>query len=301
MATRQLGITTRYSGNGAEQWDILSIALKPFLRNRLRLVLSCALIPRTTTLRMVSACNPAIRFLGPFLLGVVVALALYGVVVAQLCHYLRRTVYVKPWLKCLTDLEYLGHSNPAEPLEAKSFMGQGLVAFTAQLFFVWTVHVVIRTRLLTYTIFFFAASGLVACIVFGIESISLPQYSQWRKLDGAIATWLASALLADTLAALSLARYLGKRRCSTFSLGDAASRFISMSLATGIVTSLASIVCLATFVANGPHMAFDFMLSKLYMNAVLSMLNSPSYEDLDNSENSSIGGLQLTSIALDAP
>lgn len=60
------------------------------------------------------------------------------------------------------------------------------------------------------------------------------------------------------------------------------------------------------------------MLGRLYMNSVLSMLNSRSYEDLDNSEvrdfpsacisaldtraqtHSSVGDLQLTDIALNS-
>ncbi|KZP31869.1 hypothetical protein FIBSPDRAFT_583126 [Athelia psychrophila] len=243
-------------------------------------------------------------------------------------HYLRRAMYVKPWIKYLifslfiletfqilllccelynaliifrTDV--LVTEGPswhawAIPLEPSL---TGLIAFMAQLYFVWTVHVVIRNRLLTYTIFFFAASGFVASIVFGVTSIPLPKYSQWRKLDGTIVTWLVFALLADTLAAFSLARYLGKQKWNTLSSGDAVNRFISMSLTTGMVTSLASIVCLVTFVSNGPHIAFDFMLGRLYMNSVLSMLNSRSYEDLDNSEtHSSVGDLQLTDIALNS-
>ncbi|KZP27445.1 hypothetical protein FIBSPDRAFT_1040267 [Athelia psychrophila] len=277
---------------------------------------------------MASDYNPAIRSLGPFLLGVVVALALYGVELAQIYHYLRRAIYVKLWIKCLVfslffletfqttlvscylyDALIIFRTNVFVtegsswhtwliPLET---ILTGLTAFVAQFYFVWTVHVVIRKRLLTYTIFFFSASGLIASIVTGVAIMPLAKYSEWEKLDSVIATWLASALMADTLAAFSLTQYFCKRRCNAFSSGDTVSRFISMTLATGMVTSLGSIVCLVTFVSNGPHLAFDFMLGKLYMNSVLSMLNSRLYDDSDNSETpSSVGGLQLTDIALDA-
>ncbi|KZP27443.1 hypothetical protein FIBSPDRAFT_1040265 [Athelia psychrophila] len=277
---------------------------------------------------MVSDYNPAIRSLGPFLLGVVAALMLYGVEVAQMYHYLRRAIYVKLWIKCLVltlfCLETLqitilscylydalitfrtdvfvteGASWNAWILPLQIIL-TGFTAFLAELFFLRTVHVVIRNRLLTCSIFVFGASGLVAGIVFGVTSISIPKFSQWKKLDSVITTWLVSMLIADTLTALSLAWYLGKRRCNTSSSGDVVSRFISMSLATGMVTSLASIACLVSFMLEGPHLAFDFMLGALYMNSVLSMLNSRLYDDPDSSETpSSIGGLQLTDMALDA-
>ncbi|KZP31864.1 FAD/NAD(P)-binding domain-containing protein [Athelia psychrophila] len=287
-------------------------------------------LPKPTSLQMVSDYNPARKTLGPFLLGDVAALALYGVELAQMYHYLRRAIYVKPWIKCLifslffletfqimviscqlyetlvvfrTDILVTeGESWHVWTMPLEIIL-TGSTAFIAQLYFVWTVHVVIRKRLLTYTIFFFSASGFMASIAFGVTSIYISQFSQRKRLDGAIATWLASALIADTLAAFSLARYLGKRRCNQFSSGDAVSRFISMSLATAMITSLASIVCLVIFVSNGPqvNLAFACVYGKLYMNSVLSILNSRLYEDPDNSETpSSVSGLQLTSIALGA-
>lgn len=177
------------------------------------------------------------------------------------------------------------------------------MAFTAQLFFVWTVHVVIRTRLLTYTIFFFAASGLgkslsitrisplmsccsgLYCVRHRIDiPPSIQPMAKARRRNSHVASFSAtSGHPRCTLSCALSRRWIklfivvhilnphaqGKRRCSTFSLGDAASRFISssfrsldvraplsnatmyaVSLATGIVTSLASIVCLATFVVR---------------------------------------------------
>ncbi|KZP27442.1 hypothetical protein FIBSPDRAFT_1040264 [Athelia psychrophila] len=281
---------------------------------------------------MVSDDNPAIRSLGPFLVGVVAALVLYGVEVAQMYHYLRRAIYVKPWIKCVVVSLFLLETFQSTLLSFQIYktlivfrtdigvtvvksswnawmlplqiISTGVTVFIAELFFLWTVHVVIRKRPLTYTIFFFGATGFVGSIVFGFTSIFVPNFVQWKKLDSAMATWLVSTLIADTLTAFSLARYLNKRRRNPFTSGDAVSRFISMILATGMVTSLASIVCIITFMANGPHLAFDFMLSKLYVNCVLSMLNSRLYEDPDSDSEtqtrSSAGGLQLTDMPLDA-
>ncbi|CAA7268582.1 unnamed protein product [Cyclocybe aegerita] len=90
--------------------------------------------------------------------------------------------------------------------------------------------------------------------------------------------WLISSAAADSLIAVSLAWSLYRRKTGFRATDAVITRIILFSVQTGIVTSVAALVSMITFVAlpltNTTTFVFNVLLMKLYGNFILATLNN---------------------------
>ncbi|KAJ3551520.1 hypothetical protein NM688_g4653 [Phlebia brevispora] len=144
---------------------------------------------------------------------------------------------------------------------------------------------------------------VVAALVFPIKILTQPDpifVPTMLKVYFVAAASASSA--ADTIIAMLLVFYLYRKRTGLRRSNDIISRLIILAVSTGGLTagmSLITLVALFTFPASSDYdLMLNFMMSKLYANALLAMLNT---RDLIRGDSHPIKAIGLSDIHLSIP
>ncbi|KAG6827161.1 hypothetical protein H0H92_012921 [Tricholoma furcatifolium] len=113
----------------------------------------------------------------------------------------------------------------------------------------------------------------------------LPEFAQFQKFQVVVIIWLVSASFADILITYSLVSYLRKHR-SSFSQTDTRVDRISRRFITAVWAFVDMMVYLLD--PTGLHLLFNFPLSKLYTNSLMSSLNARSFWKYNNTTDDAI-------------
>ncbi|KAK7443792.1 hypothetical protein VKT23_015573 [Stygiomarasmius scandens] len=120
--------------------------------------------------------------------------------------------------------------------------------------------------------------------------------------------WLAASAACDVVISVSLVWFLVKYKRESLSVTDSvATKIMLLVIQTGVITSVAAIVDVITFkvIQKSATIQFiwDFSLSKLYTNSLLSMLNARvqwnKLLDAQNDAVVNISGLSLPARSTD--
>ncbi|VDC00701.1 unnamed protein product [Peniophora sp. CBMAI 1063] len=237
---------------------------------------------------------------GPIFIGTILNVCLYGISIAQTYMYMQTYKKDRVWMKILVgfifladtlnavfDVEYtysslVLHYNDPEAIQKATWVFAtdpaltSIVGTTVQLFFAWRVMVLTRsyvaTGLLVVGSIISCLGGIATSIAIGI----IPEWEMFQKFEVPVIIWLTVSALVDTSITGIMVWHLRKSKRGFKHSNDMLDRIIRLTVQTGLITSLWAVVDLIVFLSipTGLHLIFNFPLSKLYSNSLLSSLNS---------------------------
>ncbi|TFK71893.1 hypothetical protein BDN72DRAFT_401474 [Pluteus cervinus] len=131
----------------------------------------------------------------------------------------------------------------------------------------WLSVVIVGLALLHFT------SGQVSAIQF----LELKRFARFQSVKVPSILRLTSAALCDTGIAVALCHFLRKKRTGFKRTDRVIDYLILFSINSGLLTSVASIACLITYLVvpkTWVYLALCFLISRLYANTFLCSLNS---------------------------
>ncbi|KAJ7354275.1 hypothetical protein DFH08DRAFT_1077049 [Mycena albidolilacea] len=243
---------------------------------------------------------------GPLLLGVLLNTMLYGVMIVQAFLYYSRYKGDRSWFRylvlylvivetanwvCDVGLIYepliVRYGTP-EALKTSPILLRAdgvltvLISTPIQLFIAWRIQVVNRSYVLPVIIFVLAVisfgGGLATTVVVTLH----PDFANFADFHVEIITWLISSTLCDVVLTASLVYSLWTRKTNVISTDGYINKIIRLTIQTGFVTAAAAlldVVLFLTLPATSFNFMFDFPLSKLYTNALISTLNARPWQE----------------------
>ncbi|KAF4586523.1 hypothetical protein EYR38_010802 [Pleurotus pulmonarius] len=253
---------------------------------------------------------------GPMLFGVFLNTLLYGVLMLQAFIYQRTYKSDKTWIRCLVGyLFFVETLNTAfdwgtmyEPLVKRwgaeratkivpvmleaDHVVMVMISTPVQLFIAWRIKIISGSSRLAGLIAFFAFSSFIGGFASTVVTATggTVTFEGLQRIRGPIITWLASAATADVLITSSLVYSLRKRKTGIKSTDDAIDRIVRLTIQTGMITAIfaaSDVILYTTSKETGLNFIFDFPLSKLYTNSLVSTLNARAGWDKLNSDDAS--------------
>ncbi|KAF7328343.1 hypothetical protein MVEN_02549800 [Mycena venus] len=248
---------------------------------------------------------------GPFLIGVILSAALYGVMAVQMLQYYQAHKKDSRWFRYLVLYLFFTESVNLlieigiiyEPLIIRYGTQQALivsplvlpgdsisivmVSTPVQLFTAWRISVITEAIVLPLIISILSivsfGGGLLVTVFASIRN----EFREFQSFSGAVMMWLICSAVCDVLIAVVLAYSLMTRKTGFTPVDSQINRVIRLSLQTGAVTAfvaLADLILFLGFPTTTLNFIPDFPLSKLYTISLLSTLNararrSPEYTE----------------------
>ncbi|KAJ7849348.1 hypothetical protein B0H14DRAFT_2765445 [Mycena olivaceomarginata] len=151
-----------------------------------------------------------------------------------------------------------------------------LISTPIQLFIAWRIQVVNRSYVLPVIIFVLAmisfGGGLATTVVVTLH----PDFANFADFHVEIITWLISSTLCDVVLTASLVYSLWTRKTNVISTDGYINKIIRHSHDTNWFVTAAAALLDVDFSFN---FMFDFPLSKLYTNALISTLNARPWQE----------------------
>ncbi|KAJ7457875.1 hypothetical protein FB451DRAFT_1406731 [Mycena latifolia] len=232
---------------------------------------------------------------GPMLIGVLLNTTLYGVSLVQMLMYYTRYKRDRKWFRYLALYLLVAETANTvfdigliyEPLivrygQLKSLLCVILrpdaavtvaISTPVQLFIAW------RIKMLTESYFFPVLIALLSIISLGggisvTVMVSLhPDYAGFENFHPFVITWLSSTAACDVILSGALIYSLYTRKTGARTTDRYVDRIIRLTVQTGSITAVTALLDLLVFLFTpGTTLQFiwDFPLSKLYTNALLS-------------------------------
>ncbi|KAF9459785.1 hypothetical protein BDZ94DRAFT_1267366 [Collybia nuda] len=238
---------------------------------------------------------------GPMLIGAFLNMILYGVVVAQMFTYYQSCKNDSLWIKNLVFYLFITETINTgldmavmyEPLvikfgtdESTTFfplmLASGPIMIIAvstpvQLFIAWRIMKISKSNFVSGTISILAATSCAGGIWTAITISLIRRFDRKSEIRPPALLWFVTAAAADILITATLTRFLYKRKTGYAKTDSAISRIISLTLQTGFITAIAALADLVFFLVL-PHtnlnFIWEFALTKLYSNSLMSTLNA---------------------------
>ncbi|KAF8514944.1 hypothetical protein BU17DRAFT_52079, partial [Hysterangium stoloniferum] len=157
------------------------------------------------------------------------------------------------------------------------FLGS-IITTTSQLFFGWRIFVLAQKPYLPIAVLLLSLVQCGAGMAAGIRAHMLGLFSEVQSHTFPITSvWLGSSALCDVTVAASMIYYLTNSRTGFRQTDLLLTKFIRITVETGLVCATFAILDLSFFVAfqnNNYHLAPSIALSKLYANSLLVVLNA---------------------------
>ncbi|KAJ4479835.1 hypothetical protein C8R41DRAFT_842898, partial [Lentinula lateritia] len=134
-----------------------------------------------------------------------------------------------------------------------------------------------RQNVLTCALLCFALLHFTSGEVSAAEFLELSRFAKFGSVKVPSVLRLGSASLCDTGIAVSLCYFLQKKRTGYKRTDEIIDHLMLFSINSGLITSVASIACLITYLAipkTWVYLTLCFLISRLYSNTFLCALNS---------------------------
>ncbi|KAF7291019.1 hypothetical protein HMN09_01281000 [Mycena chlorophos] len=255
---------------------------------------------------------------GPLLLGAFFNILLYGVTCTQQLAYLQsprrdpwptrllvwgiffvltaNTVIEMLQMYSITILQY-GAIPDELPI---AFISQPLsvilVGFPTQCFFIWRIYALGKFMAVPIVIFLFAIVATSAGLWTAVLVPVVARFANIPRLYRTAQVWLIASAVTDISIATSMACILRRHKTGHRNTDNIVDKLIRMTVQTGVVTALCSILDVVCFLApalqgHTVNFIFDIPLPKLYSICLLSTLNAR--DSLRNAING--GGIEVFS------
>ncbi|KAF5376946.1 hypothetical protein D9615_007270 [Tricholomella constricta] len=170
---------------------------------------------------------------------------------------------------------------------------QGIIGGMVQGFFAWRIRVL--TGSITISLIIIACSiasilmGIATAIAIGI----VPNFVEFQRFKVVVIICAAGVFISRRILITStLVVYLKRHRTGFVRTDSQIDRIIRLAVQTGdtfvgLITAIWAFVDLVLYLLNpsGLHLLFNFPLSKLYTNALMSSLNARTYWQYDSDDN----------------
>jgi len=154
-----------------------------------------------------------------------------------------------------------------------------IISTPIQIFIAYRIKIISRASWLAAAICALAIASFGGGIWLTVTIIHIRRFARKPELHWPALLWLLASAIADVTITVSLTWNLAKRKTGFSGTDDAINRIIRLTIQTGFITAVFAILDVACFLAL-PHttinFVWDFALSKLYTNALLSTLNARS-------------------------
>ncbi|KAJ7778829.1 hypothetical protein DFH07DRAFT_950842 [Mycena maculata] len=252
---------------------------------------------------------------GPMLVGVFFNMILYGVLIGQVLTYHQMYRHDASWMRyfvaflffietCNTGFDMAFMYQPliaeygqkpvffptffvTEPLIIASASldlhicetdnRQVMVSTPIQLFFAWRIKSLTKSYWVPAVIAVLALGSFAGGIWTAVVLEIIKTFAKKPKMHNSALLWFLSSCVADILITISLVISLATRKTGFSGTDSVINKIIRMTIQTGMVTSLFSILDVICFMVL-PHAAVNFIwdlaLSKLYTNCLMSTLNA---------------------------
>uniref|UniRef100_A0A0W0FXR4 DUF6534 domain-containing protein n=1 Tax=Moniliophthora roreri TaxID=221103 RepID=A0A0W0FXR4_MONRR len=170
---------------------------------------------------------------------------------------------------------------PSSQVLASDPIMTAIISTIVQVFFALRTYRMTKSKVLLSTICALAFCSLVGAVTSTAFIATSLRWDHFPVYRGPILTWLLASALCDIVISISLVGALYKGKGSFKSTNSLINKIILLTVQTGTITSVAAIGDALTFlfVLNSHttiQFIWDFSLSKLYSNSLLSTLNARS-------------------------
>ncbi|KAH6909958.1 hypothetical protein BKA70DRAFT_1275576 [Coprinopsis sp. MPI-PUGE-AT-0042] len=156
-----------------------------------------------------------------------------------------------------------------------------VIGTSVQLFFAWRVRILTQQWRISWVLVGLVTTTALVSGLFGILSswnVSRhPNLFRFQEFSEIVTTWIVSSAVCDAMITGILVVAL-RRQKNGFKRSDLIiDRIIRLIMQTGLLTMVAAALDVITFLTvktTGLHLVFNYCLSKLYTNSLLSTLNS---------------------------
>ncbi|THU88100.1 hypothetical protein K435DRAFT_842290 [Dendrothele bispora CBS 962.96] len=208
----------------------------------------------------------------------------------------------KPWTtvdRCLTQCNSVWGKQEALTQVPRMLISDPVVTVTistiVQLYLTWRIRHLNKSSFLIDGILFFIFSSFTGGVAATICTALNPEFEKLKQFRWAIVTWLASTALADLSISSYLVYFLLKNKSDCTKSSTVVNKIITLTIQTGTITAVATVADLITFMISPVRFhvfrpkihsnlaktkdttfqfAWDFSVSKLYTNCLLSTLNA---------------------------
>ncbi|KAF8324512.1 hypothetical protein F5887DRAFT_1115948 [Amanita rubescens] len=243
---------------------------------------------------------------GPMLIGSFFNTILYGMMVVQVIIYFQTYKRDVPWIRRLIYFLFIVETVNSgfaiwivyEPLvlrygtlAATTYFPLALsadpvmtvlVSTPVQIVIAWRIKVITKSRILAGIIGVLALVAFAGGIWLTVMVTIVRRFDQKPKLHWPALTWLLASAVADILISIVLTWSLSRKKTTSSDIDHAVNRIIRLTIQTGIVTAVFAtldVMCFLAFPHTTINFIWDFSLSKLYANALLSTLNARKGSD----------------------
>ncbi|KAJ3574716.1 hypothetical protein NP233_g1572 [Leucocoprinus birnbaumii] len=146
------------------------------------------------------------------------------------------------------------------------------------------VNILTQNLLLSFIILFCSIVSFFMGLATAVAISFVPSFTQFQKFRVVVIFWLGSSCLADVVITSAMVFYLRKHRTGFSQTDHQIDRIIRVTMHTGLVTALWALIDLMLYLSSvshysllpsaSRHLFFNFCLSKLYTNSLMSSLNS---------------------------
>ncbi|KAJ7478404.1 hypothetical protein FB451DRAFT_1557078 [Mycena latifolia] len=243
---------------------------------------------------------------GPLLLGVLLNTLLYGVLLVQAFLYYNRYKKDRAWFRYL--VLYLVIAETAnwvcdvgliyEPLIIRYATLEALtvspillradalltvlISTPVQLFIAWRVRVVTRSFVLPAIIILLAIVSFGGGISVTTVVTLHPEFASFPQFKPEVITWLVATSACDVFLTSSLVYSLWIRKTNVISTDSYINKIIRLTVQTGFITAAGALIDMLLYVLipnTTYNFMFDFPLSKLYTNSLISTLNARAWKE----------------------
>ncbi|KAF8158463.1 hypothetical protein B0H34DRAFT_859227 [Crassisporium funariophilum] len=278
--------------------------------------------------------NPAEVAHGPMFIGFTFNVFLYGIMVTQAYLYFTTYKQDRTWMKSFVvlllvadtvntvfDFAYLYRSlivhfgdgeflATADWIFATEPATTGIIASLVQCFFAWRICILTNSWPLSGIVVAGAMIGGISAVATAFEVGRTPHFVDFRDFKAVVIAWLAAESITDVAITAIMVWFLRKHKTGFQESDLMVDRIIRITMQTGLITSLVAILDLIFFLTNpsGIHLIFNFPLSKLYTNSLMSSLNSrrgwkfgSSNQDFSVVQSSDLGMLTTSNLTHSPP
>ncbi|KAJ6625950.1 hypothetical protein B0H10DRAFT_1999623 [Mycena sp. CBHHK59/15] len=152
----------------------------------------------------------------------------------------------------------------------------GIIGSMVQLFYAWRIHSLKGNPWIIALIVTCALTNAFGGLASAAAIAFVPQFSHFQEFQVPVICWLLSAAVGDIIITITLVLYFRNHRTGCSAMDTRVDQIIRLTIQTGMITTLCSVIDLGLFLgdSNGMHLLFNLPLAKLYSNSLLSSLNA---------------------------
>ncbi|KAJ7353117.1 hypothetical protein DFH08DRAFT_855973 [Mycena albidolilacea] len=259
-----------------------------------------ALIKLPFPLHLDAMKGPAEIAHGPMFLGLTMNILLYGIMITQVYLYTTTyksdPLYIKLYIAVLmladtfntgfmvsylyeslvvhfNDLTYLAKANWVFATDPAM---TGIIGCMVQLFYAWRIHILTGNIWIVVLICICALTNAFGGLASASAIAFVPQFSHFQEFQVPVICWLLSAAVGDVIITTTLVSFFKKHRTGCSATDTRVDQIIRLTIQTGMITSVCSVIDLGLFLgdSSGMHLLFNLPLAKLYSNSLMSSLNA---------------------------